>query len=157
MCARVLSLSQVLKVPSASSQFFGVKCTTRGNWLGWTAAVAKTFYIKKSFHSCYFWTRFLLFSSCYSDPNAFCHHSNHMIVILLLLPRWHVSRQSHIVSTVICPQMLLFFSPANKEIGAVGRLLSDINQNTKFGENSDSHSDNKYVLLFTASRLKGVC
>lgn len=54
VCACVLGLSQVLKVPSAKSQFFGVKCTTCGIWLGWNAAVAKSFNIIKSFHSCNF-------------------------------------------------------------------------------------------------------
>lgn len=96
------------KSPLLTRGFFSVRCATRGIWLGWNAAVAKTFYKIKSFHCCcfFFW---MLFSSCCSDPNIFCHRSDHMIVIFQLLPRWHVSQPSHIVSTVICPQMLLTF------------------------------------------------
>lgn len=107
VCVCVLGLSQVLKVPPVNSQFL-IKCATRVIWLGWNAAVAKTFYKIKSFHCCCFFS-WMLFSCCCSDPNYFCHRSDHLIVIFQLLPRWPVSQPSHIVSTVICPQMLLTF------------------------------------------------
>lgn len=58
VCVCVLGLSQVLKVPPVNSQFFSVRCATRGIWLGWNSAVAITFYKIKSFH-CFFFVFFI--------------------------------------------------------------------------------------------------
>lgn len=107
MCVCVcLACLKFLKSPLLTARFLVLSVQHAGSgWVG--MPMAKTFYIIKSFHSCYFW---MLFSSCYSDPNAFCHRSDHMIVIFLLLPHWHVSRLSHIISTSSALKCYLFFS-----------------------------------------------